>query len=205
MNADAFIEERPRKLTRAEKNERTRAALLEAAAQVVGETGYANASIAAITVEAGVAQGTFYNYFESREELFDRLLPYLGERMLDYIGERTRDLPDGGEREEAGLRAFFSFLDERTEFYRVLYEAETFAPSAFRAHTDNVARGFVRVLKRGAERKFTPRQLEAISFMLMGARHYLAMRYARGEEGSRRVPDWVIKTYMDMLRGGLGL
>ena len=90
------------------------------------------------------------------------------------------------------------------EFYRILYEAETFAPAAFEEHTHNVARGFVRVLGRGARSDFTPRQLEALSYMLMGVRHYLAMHYARQGATAGSVPDWVIETYMQLLKGGIG-
>ena len=43
----------------------------EAATKIVGKYGYAEASVARITDEAGVAQGTFYNHFENRQELLD--------------------------------------------------------------------------------------------------------------------------------------
>jgi hypothetical protein len=65
--------------TRAERAERVRDALFEAAAEVVGKYGYVGASISRITAKAKVAQGTFYNYFESRQHLLDQLLPVLGE------------------------------------------------------------------------------------------------------------------------------
>ena len=48
---------KPRK-TRAEKAAQTRAELLRAAADVVGEVGYREASIARIPQRAGIAQGT---------------------------------------------------------------------------------------------------------------------------------------------------
>ena len=53
---------------------------------VVGEQGYAGASIALITQRAGLAQGTFYLYFDSREDLFDQLLPEVGQELLDFLG-----------------------------------------------------------------------------------------------------------------------
>src|SRR3990172_2023132 len=50
---------------RAVRSEVTRNALLDAAAAVVGESGYASAAVSRITARAGVAQGTFYNYFSN--------------------------------------------------------------------------------------------------------------------------------------------
>lgn len=197
------LAEKRRKPSRAEKSAMTRAALLDAATRVVGEGGYGNASIAEITREAGVALGTFYNYFENRDDLLDQLLPYLGERMLAFIHERTREAASEAEREEKGFRAFLAFLEECPEFYRILYEAETHAPAAFETHVRTTMRGFVRVLGR-ATTTFEERELEALSYMLMGARHYIAMRYAR--EGGRpaKAPDWVTGTYMRLVRHGLG-
>ena len=73
------------RMTREEKARDTYMRILEAAAQVVGDDGYADASVSKITRLAGVAQGTFYNYFESRQHVFDKLLPYMGRQMLDHI------------------------------------------------------------------------------------------------------------------------
>ena len=57
------------KLNRVERNAWTKQKIFDAATKVVGEYGYAEASVARITEQAGVAQGTFYNHFENRQEL----------------------------------------------------------------------------------------------------------------------------------------
>lgn len=195
------------KLTRAERSEFTRRALFDAAVAVVGEVGYANAMIAEITARSRIAHGTFYNYFESRQDLFDALLPELGGEMLAFIGNETRACEDALEREERGFRAFFAYLKKRPEFYRILYEAEVFAPEAFKRHTETVARGFVRALQRAVnEGQLEPRaasELEAIAFMLMGARYYLCMRFARGDSAKIVLPQWVTQTYMDLVTKSL--
>jgi len=74
--------------TRADRALETRRKLIDAAAKVVGEEGYANASVAKITARAEIAQGTFYNYFASQQDLFDHLLPELGREVLDFIRMR---------------------------------------------------------------------------------------------------------------------
>jgi AcrR family transcriptional regulator len=63
-----------RRLTRAEQQARTRSALLEAAARVFAERGFAGASVEAITAEAGFSRGAFYSNFATKEELFAELL-----------------------------------------------------------------------------------------------------------------------------------
>jgi AcrR family transcriptional regulator len=203
---DGSLAKRP-KLTRAEKSRKIRDDLFDAAAKVVGEVGYANAMVATITARAEVAQGTFYNYFDSRQDLFDQLLPSLGRQMLDFIKAATTGAQSEVEREELGFRAFFGFLKVHPEFYRILYEAETFAPVAFRQHVETVSTNYVRVLKRARDRGEIPRQndrrLEAIANILMGARHYLCMRYARRDGAHADPPEWVMQTYMDLVKHGL--
>lgn len=197
-----------RRMSREEKARETYRTLLEAAAQVVGTDGYADASISKITQLAGVAQGTFYNYFESRQDVLDRVLPYMGRQMLDHIASAMpRDLT-GPAREEARLRAFFGYLDTHPSFYRILYEAEVFAPKAHAEHIRMLVEGYKGALGRAASRgevqAFDEAELEAVVYMLLAARAYIAMRYARDGTGhAGPVPEHVIQAYMKLLCGGL--
>src|SRR5260370_39830887 len=54
----------------ADARETTRARLLAAAAEEFGRAGLERASVDAISLAAGYAKGTIYNYFPSKEELF---------------------------------------------------------------------------------------------------------------------------------------
>lgn len=62
------------RLTRSESQERTRAALLDAAAELFVEHGYQGASVERIALRAGFTRGAFYSNFASKEELFAALL-----------------------------------------------------------------------------------------------------------------------------------
>ncbi len=64
----------------------TRGRILEAAKRVFSERGYHNAQIAHIIDEAGVARGTFYLYFKSKEEIFRELL----QEVIQELRERIR-------------------------------------------------------------------------------------------------------------------
>ena len=52
------------------KRARTRAALLQAASEVIGEEGFAGASLEAIAKRAGMSRGAIYGNFKNRDELF---------------------------------------------------------------------------------------------------------------------------------------
>lgn len=197
----------PRKLTRAEKGRKIRQDLFNAAAKVVGEVGYSNAQVSRITAAANVGQGTFYNHFESRQDLFDQLLPTLGAELLDFIREQASGAPDAHERERRSLVAFFAFLKVKPEFYRILYEAEVFAPKAFEAHVERIASAYVRTLERDAAHgdiaPMDRNALEVLAYTLMGARHYLCMRFARPDGHTGDPPNWVVDTYMRLFSEGI--
>src|SRR2546430_6363653 len=53
------------------KRMRTRAALLRAAIAVLGNESGRLATVDNVISESGMARGTFYNYFEGREQLFE--------------------------------------------------------------------------------------------------------------------------------------
>jgi AcrR family transcriptional regulator len=194
------------KLNRVERNAWTKRKLFDAATKIVGKHGYAEASVARITEQAGVAQGTFYNHFENRQELLDQLLPKIGHDMVRFIRERT-GTADAARQEIERFGAFFDFIRQVPEFLRILNEAEFFAPSGYQKHLDNVSTAYVRILKRarhgGMIDDFSDGEFEAIVHMLMGARGYLSRRYSYTDSAVTAVPDHVISAYRKLMTRGL--
>jgi len=72
---------------RSRKGERTRARLLEAAKHVFEEDGFLDARISDIAERAGVSHGTFYTYFESKEEIFREVAMQVEERLSAPLGD----------------------------------------------------------------------------------------------------------------------
>lgn len=202
----ATTRKRSRK-TREERSEEIRSALFHAAEEVVGAYGYRDASIARITERAGVAQGTFYLYFESRQDLFDQLLPHLGLELTQYLRERVRESSDIVDVEEQGFRGFFEFLQFNPSFFRILNEAEIESPKAHAVHFERLRSGYMRSLRRSWEKGelpgFEERELEVLAYVFMAARSYLYLRYSKTEDGPRPLPDWVVRAYMKLVQGGL--
>lgn len=70
----------PDELTR--RGRRTRTALIEAARTVFSRKGYFETRLTDITEEAGVATGTFYTYFEGKNEILSAVFAELESEML---------------------------------------------------------------------------------------------------------------------------
>ena len=89
----------------------TRRALLEAGRELFLARGQA-VSIDAITAAAGVAKGSFYNHFNSRDALFEHIL----ETILQQLMEKCR-------RFSSQIEDPLAFLEARTRFtFRTLLE-----------------------------------------------------------------------------------
>lgn len=89
---------------------RTRSALIDAARVVFERDGYLEARLSDISAEAGVASGSFYTYFEGKEEIFQAVAEQVTEEMVHpHLRARTgvtdpRELIDLANREY--LRAY---------------------------------------------------------------------------------------------------
>lgn len=70
--------------------EQRRAQILEAAAKVFAEKGFQQATISEIAAEAGVSEGTIYNYFRSKEELLINIPRQIGQPVLAAMAARVR-------------------------------------------------------------------------------------------------------------------
>lgn len=82
---------RPLPATR--RGQRTRQELMDAATHVLVEQGFLETKITDITSAAGVANGSFYTYFDSKEEillsLLDEVLAELTEAVTSNRGQGT--------------------------------------------------------------------------------------------------------------------
>lgn len=190
------------------KADETRRALFSAAATVVGKYGYEGASVAKITELAGVANGTFYNYFKTRQELFDQLLPAVGDTIIDYMRSRLDRGASGIERERQRIVAYFEFVQQNRGFLRIKDEAEVYAPRAFKQHIKKFAGRYVKSLTRqlqnGEMKSIREDELEAIAYMLLGAATYLTMLWRFAPPSSRKdACESFVSTYVKLVERGL--
>ena len=139
----------------ADRKTEARRKLLEAAARHFSEAGLERASVDAISMAAGYAKGTVYNYFESKQALFGAVI----EEAARRAAERYRSVTPG-ESTRAHLlalaRADLSVLREQESFMKVLIrEALSFRPESYATVTEHLgpyAAEVEAVLRRGVER-----------------------------------------------------
>ncbi len=157
----------------------TRRKILRAAELEFGESGYHSASISSITRRAGVAQGTFYLYFPSKEDALRELVRRMGRELRRFLSSRTEGARDRLEQERLGLRAFIEFARAHPNLYKVVMEAQFVDDRIYREYYETLATSYAQGL-RGAQQRGEVRQgdAEAQAWALMGIAHFLGLRYA---------------------------
>jgi AcrR family transcriptional regulator len=189
------------------KGERTRRRLLDAAEEAFAGHGYHEASIVKITEAAGVAQGTFYIYFEGKQQLFDELVADLNRRVRRAMSEGARQGRTRAEAERLGFKGFFRFTAEHPALYRVIRQAEFASPGMLQRHYRSIAEGYVGGLRAAmADGDIAQADPEVLAWALMGIGELIGMRWIlwNDDSGSGGVPEHVFEEMYAFILRGLG-
>jgi AcrR family transcriptional regulator len=187
-----------------ERGARTRTRLLEAAEQVFTELGYHEASIVKIADAAGVANGTFYLYYSSKQEIFDELVEDLNRRVRRAMDEAAAGGRTRAEAERLGFEAFFRFTADHPGLYRVIRQAEFVSPAVLRLHYERIAESYAQGLESAMERgEIVSGDPDVFAWALMGAGELIGLRWILwGDTGE--IPQHVYDEAMRFLLRGLG-
>ena len=194
---------------RTERGRRTVRKLIDAAAAEFGERGFHDAAITGITGRAGVALGSFYTYFNSKEEVFRALVREMSRATRAHVAEAVKGAPDRIAAERLGLAAFIAFVRRHPELYRIVEEAQFVAPDVYREHYLTFADAYCRNLAQARERgqvaggSGDPEETdEARAWALIGISVFLGMRYGVWDQDlpAARVADMAIELVSEGLR-----
>ncbi len=190
------------KLPKTSRGQKTREKLLKAAEAEFGARGFHAVAISDITRSAGVALGTFYVYFESKEEIFRALVSYMGRTVRSWVAERIAGAPDRLAAEREGVKAYLEFVRQHKGLYRIISESEFVANDAFMDHYMVFAKAYQEALAAAAGRgEIREGDYEVWAWAIMGMDVFLGMRFAEWDEGSK--PGKVADDVADLLAYGL--
>jgi AcrR family transcriptional regulator len=189
---------------RLSRGHQTRRRLLDAAEEVFAELSFHEASIVRIVERAGVAQGTFYIYFRSKQQIFEELVTDLNVRLREAMSTAAAGGKDRYDSERRGFAAFFRFTAEHPALYRVIREAEFVAPEAMHRHYEKIVEGYVRALGSAMDTGEVARgDPMVLAWALIAVGQLVGMRWIvwdkRGE-----IPDEVFEQCMLVVRRMLG-
>lgn len=105
---------------RKQAKEANRAAILEAARALFGELGYGETSVRDIIRRTGLASGTFYNYFRSKEEIFKTLRDETAQQVRPRLQEERSRAASFEDFIHRTFRSFFEIIDANRDLYAII-------------------------------------------------------------------------------------
>jgi AcrR family transcriptional regulator len=172
------------RLSRGDRMEQT----LLAAHALFAERGYSAVTMDEIAASVGVTKPLLYNYFGNKERLYIACMERAGDSLTATVGDAVAAGASPGDALGAGVRAFFSFLDNDRAAWAVLFD-ETLPRGGEVAERVASHRGRILELvsasmlarlpegRRGVART----EIEALSVALLGAAEALARWWLRTE------------------------
>ena len=158
------------------KSLRTRARILDCAARLLGEIGYAAATNARIAEAAGLTRGAMLYHFPTREALVEALVDHLHTARTALLAEASDRAPPGADLSDHAIDAYWTLLHAQpfVAFAELEVAARTdpavrAAVSRAQAEFDQAQSGlqFSRMLQAGSGPRFQASR-DLARFMLEG-------------------------------------
>lgn len=111
--------------TRKARKAATRKALKQSVLECFSEQGYAETSIGAITQRAGVAHGTFYVHFPSKDAALDELLEDFNDGLVERLMPVFAELSPLRHLVERTARVFLAYWEEKRVFIECYVQRAT--------------------------------------------------------------------------------
>lgn len=172
---------------------RTERLLVDAALRIFARKGAGAAALHEVAAEAGVSNGTFYNYFRSRDELLAATSMAMAERIFAQISASSVGVDDPAERVAIGTRSFILTAVEDPTWGAALLRVWASTPLLI----DRTAMPLMQDLRLGKRRKRLrfPSEAAAIDLVqgavLTGMRTILERR--AGTEHARDIAAMVLR------------
>ena len=167
-----------------------RAQLLDVARKAFGNSGFHGVSMEDVAKEAGVTKPILYDHFPSKKELYLELL----DEDLSALHESVKtalDSPVGNrERIRRSFRAYFDFVDEQADGFRLLMQETVGAERDFRERVartrDQILGEVADLIVRESRGQLDRAHAETVALALIGMVETVAQRAPGGPADERR-------------------
>lgn len=99
-----------------------REAILDAAEAVFSRRGFEGTRMGDVARQAGIATGTLYNYFDSKEQVLESLLAMLGDRFVDTLSVELDTVADPADGLNRLVRASLAYIDDHRAVFSAIMD-----------------------------------------------------------------------------------
>jgi AcrR family transcriptional regulator len=118
--------------------------MLDAGERIFGALGFRTASMDEIAEASGITKALLYQYFGSKEGLYEACVERARARLFDRLEREAEAAPNAGARLRAVVTAYFDYLDEQRGSWWLLYgDASMDAVNEMRRRNAEVIAGLI--------------------------------------------------------------
>ena len=150
---------------------------------------------------AGVTKPVLYQHFDSKRALYRALLEEVGSRLLSAIAKATADAPDGRSQTQRGFQAYFRWVAEDHDEFKLLYGGGTRRDDEFRSAIKHVTAEAAEAIAPLIAVDIDPDHRRTIAHALVGLAEGASRRLV--ERGENFDPDEVARQVSDLAWAGL--
>ena len=184
-----------------EKGLATREKLLETAEELFGTKGFFSTSVVEITREAGVAQGTFYNYFSSKEEIFQEFFEKLIGSFLSQLQEETAKASSIKEEVMIKYRFYLKWVKNCHNLYSLIDQSLHVNEELYRWFYEKAVSHHIKGLQKEVESgRFKQLDVETLAYCLTGIYGFIGWRWGHSE---KEVPENILADIFEFIFHGL--
>ncbi|MGB4439827.1 MAG: TetR/AcrR family transcriptional regulator [Sedimentibacter sp.] len=174
----------------------------KAAEELFSEKGYYDTGIIDIVSKAGIAQGTFYIYFNDKKSVFVYLIDKLGNELKDSIRTNIKISKDRYDEEYMGIKTFLNFVGNHIGLFKIVWQAQFVDMELFKEYYESFSKGYVKGIKKAqADGEMNDIDPVILSYCLIGIANFTALKSI---EFDQRYDDYeeVVEEVMKFIKNG---
>jgi AcrR family transcriptional regulator len=164
--------------------------LLQVARKVFAQRGYHTVTMDDVASEAGITKPILYDHFPSKRDLYRGLLEVDLATLRKRIEAALESSPGNRERIRASFQAYFDFMDDEGEGFRLLMKEAVGAEEEFRElvgrFREDVLGAVTEVMIRESQGRLSRQEAEDVALGLIGMAETVAQHEPGRSKRERR-------------------
>lgn len=184
---------------------KTKKAIFDSAVQIFSKNGYHSATVDEVAINAGVAKGTLYYHFKSKEDLFNFIVTEGINLIDDKVKEATKNLTDPLEKIEASAKVQLKYVYENKDLFRVIM-SQIWGNKDIHIEMREQIKHIINISSKGVDELITEGYIsddnsEVLSYCFIGILFSSALYEILNEDQYNH--DEIIDKFMSYIRYGL--
>lgn len=182
--------------------------IIQAAIYCFSSYGYKATTMEQIAKQASIGKGTVYNFFSSKEELFQSILKEVTQEMKEIAVEKMGKGEHFFEGIHETILAFLDYQKNHRLVFKIMQEAKEFGTPILKQEIKKIDEYILQFiekeLEKAVERKeVKPCKADITAFVLF--KMYLALLVEWEKEHAALSDEQVSTFFQEYIRNGLGL